>query len=222
MLLFAEALTLTHGAALLAGGAAAGAVVLLQNRGKLSAAELRAQELVEQGRRDGDAARKQALVDAKEEILKEREVRLREVEKVRGEVRDHERDIEKRERLVETQMTSVVKREKLAETAQKKATDAADVADKRRQSLDRLLAEQRDVLLKINGLDRRQAEALLLRRLETDLEDELGRRVAKHESRVKDESEARAREILATAVQRYAAAHTSETTVSTIGLRHSF
>ena len=84
--------------------------------------------------------------------------------------------------------------------------------------LNRMLKEEQEQLYQISGLGREAASELLLKRLERDLADETGALIMKHESEVKTECERQAREIIGMAVQRYASAHTSETTVSTVDI----
>src|SRR5439155_21852782 len=77
---------------------------------------------------------------------------------------------------------------------------------------------QADKLHEISHLTQAEAEKMLLERLDRELADEIAVRIQKHESQLRSTCETKAREILATAIQRYAAEHTADTTVSTVDI----
>lgn len=210
-------------ALLIAGSAILGAIltVLIEyalGQFRIKTARREAQEIVEQAKREAENLKKQALLDAREESLQDREKLLQEVNTARDALRDAERDLERREDRLKSKTEAIAKREKTLEAAQRKAVDAAEQCEKRKAHLDRLLSDQKELLQKITGLDKKQAERLLLDRLENEYSDELGARILKFEEDFRLQAEAKAREILATAIQRYAAEHTAETTVSTIDI----
>ncbi|MFO0945098.1 MAG: ribonuclease Y [Planctomycetota bacterium] len=203
---------------LLFGVAVVVGIFFAQDRFRINAAKRRADEIRDQGKKDAENARKQALLDAREESLKEREKLLADVDRSRNELRDYERSLDKQKDSLDHKSEMIEKRERTLEAAQRRAADAAEQCEKRKQSLDKLLSEQRDLLQKITGLDRNQAEKLLLKRLEDEFTEEIGERILRFESDYKTVAEQKAREIIATAIQRYAAEHTAETTVSTVDI----
>lgn len=205
-------------AGLLLGAIATLGVVLLQERFRLAAQRQKGAEILEQARRDAENTKKQALLDAREESLREREKLLLDVDKARGEVRDFERQLDKREDGLTQKSQALEKRERTLEAAQRKATEAHEQCEKRRAQLDKLLAEQREVLQNITGLDKSQAERLLLRRLEDEFEEEIGARILKFEQRYKGVAESKARELVVTSIQRFAAQHTAENTTSAVDI----
>src|SRR5207302_7245463 len=81
-----------------------------------------------------------------------------------------------------------------------------------------LVQQQTQKLHELSGLSRDQAQQLLLERLDKELADEIAARIHKQEEFLRSSSEQKAREILATAIQRYAAEHTADTTVSTVDI----
>ena len=81
-----------------------------------------------------------------------------------------------------------------------------------------LLDQQREQLHRIANLSADDARDLLLRRVESELSHEMGGLILKHETMLRETTSQKAREVLATAIQRYAAAHTAETTVSTVDI----
>ena len=100
----------------------------------------------------------------------------------------------------------------------KKATDQKEVFDKKTKDLEVLIEQETKTLQKLSGLSREQAERQLLERLEQELADEVAVRIRKSNESYQQQAESKAREILATAVQRYASAHTAEATVSTVDI----
>jgi ribonuclease Y len=218
MLIFAEADPAWIAGAFAVGLAIAGGVAFLIERVRSQVVKKRADEVLVQAQKDAENAKKQALLDAREEALRDREKLLKDVDQLRHEVREAERAVEKRESAVDNRQSQLDKRERTLENAQKKAVEATENYEKRRVILDKVLDEQREILLKCAGLDRNQAERLLLKRIDSDLAEEIGKRLVRHEQQLKDQLEARTREILTTAIQRYAAAHTADSTCSTIDL----
>ena len=206
-----------------AAGAAVGSlltvlVIVWQGSLRIAAAKRRAAEALAQVERDAENVRKQALLDAREQALQEREKLLGELEASRNQLRSAERELEKKEEALTQKVDILDKRERTLESVQRKASDAIDQCEKRKVHLDKLLAEQRQLLHDITGLDKKQAERLLLERLEHEFAEEVGERVMRFEQELKECCEAKARDILGTAIQRYAAEHTADTTVSTIDI----
>ncbi len=89
------------------------------------------------------------------------------------------------------------------------------LADKDRQ-LNELIAQQKSQLLKVAALSMEEARDLLMKRLEKEMEQEMSRWIERRQEEAKERADSQAREIVVTAIQRYAAEHTSEATVSTI------
>lgn len=200
------------------GFGAAVAIRIWQDRQTIRRSRALADDILSQSRIEAENARKQLLLDGREEALRERQRLLADVEKEWHDLRQLERAVEKRETVVRQRTDHLEKREKTLESSQKKATESYDQCEKRKRALDRLLQEQKELLQKITGLDRIQAEKLLMERLESEYSNEVGERLIRFENEFKMRAEQRARELLATAIQRYAAQHTAETTVSTIDI----
>src|SRR6185312_13222686 len=89
---------------------------------------------------------------------------------------------------------------------------------KRTLEVRQALVDQRETLNRIAQMSQEDARELLLRRLQEELSHEVGGLILKHEQMLKETTVAKAKEILATAIQRYAAGHTAETTVSTVDI----
>ncbi|MCA9057019.1 MAG: ribonuclease Y [Planctomycetaceae bacterium] len=175
-------------------------------------------EIVRQAERDADNLMKDQELKIKEEMLKRREELDAKLEESRDQMRERERELDKRESHLGEQQDAFRKKEKMLQTTQQKLTDRTRAIDARETELDRVLKEEQEQLYRISELERSDAVEMLLKRLERELADETGALIMKHESEVKLECDRRAREIIGMAVQRYASAHTSETTVSTVDI----
>ncbi|MSR52792.1 MAG: ribonuclease Y [Gemmataceae bacterium] len=196
-----------------------------QARDQESAAQDRAREIHDQARKDAeritkDAERitKDAELQAKDDLFHKREQFSRETEQARNEIRDVERKLEKKESALELRHRDIVKKDKLLESSQKKVNDRKEAVDLREKELEEMIREETERLYQLSGLSRDVAEKLLLERIERDLTEHIAAKLQRHEDKFRSDSESKAREILATAIQRYAAPHTAEATVSTVDI----
>lgn len=181
--------------------------------------------LIAQSKRDAENLQRQAEIRAKEleqqardEIFKKREEFNQEINAARGELREQERKLENREESLEKQHQLLLRKERSLEHTQKKLLERRELLQKKAKEIEEQIQAQAQKLHEISGLNRDQAQALLFQRIENELAAEIGTRLQKHEELVKSRSEEKAREVLATAIQRYASGHTAETTVSTVDI----
>lgn len=197
-----------------------GKVLEAQNlaRGQEEQATERAKDVMENARKDAERITKDAELRAKDELFQKRDQFNRETDSQRTELRELERKLQKREDLVESRHKEVVKKDRALDAAQKKLQEKKEYVDKQAVKLDEMIREEMERLSSISGLSRDQAEKLLLERLERDLTEQIVAKLQSHEEKFKAESEQKAREILASAIQRFAAPHTAEATVSTVDI----
>lgn len=200
------------------GGGAAWVLVRRVDRFNLNSAEVRAKELVVQAEKSAENLRKDAELHAKDEVFKKRDEFNRESEQTRAELRDQERRLEKKEDALEQRHQAQQKKERLLQHNEKKLHERKEALDKRLQEAEAQVQEQTKKLHEITGLSREQAEKLLLERLDHELANEVAARIHRHEESLKASTEEKARKVLAMAIQRYAAEHTADTTVSTVDI----
>ena len=184
----------------------------------LHSAEVRAKELIGQAERNAENILKESELKAKDEFFKKREEFNREAEQVRNEQRDQERRLEKKEDLLEQQTETLLKKEKHLQHTEKKLHERREHLEAKVKEAESLVQAEMQKLHEITGLSRDEAERLLLERLDRQLADEVASRIQKNEEQIKSVSEEKARRILATAIHRYAADHTADTTVSTVDI----
>jgi ribonuclease Y len=203
---------------LVVGGGGAFLFLRRQDRLNLSSTQHRVAELVAQAQKEADNLRKEAELRAKDEIFQKREEFNRESEKSRQEQREQERRLEKREDSLEQQHQAQLKKERNLQHLERKLHERRDHLEKRVQEAETLVQVQTQRLHEISTLNREQAEHLLLERLDKELSGEIADRIQKQEEYLRATGESKAREILGTAIQRYAAEHTADTTVSTVDI----
>jgi ribonuclease Y len=203
----------------LAGGAfIAFKLVRRQDRLNLNSAQNRAAEIFAQASQGAENVRKEAELKAKDEVFQRREEFNREIEHAKGEIRDQERRLEKREDSIEQKHQLQLKKERLLQHNEKKLHERKEALEAKLKEAEVLGEQQAQKLHEISHLSRPEAEKVLLERLEKELADEIARRIQKQEEMLRSTCETKAREVLATSIQRYAAEHTADTTVSTVDI----
>jgi ribonuclease Y len=193
-------------------------VARLVDRFSLSSAGSRVAEITAQAKKEAENILKEADLKSKDELFKKREEFNREIEQARGELREQERRLEKREDTLDQKHQVLLKKDRSLEHQQRKLAERREHVEKRSQELDSLIEQQRQTLLEISGLNREQAEKMLMEALEKELREEVAARLQKHEEHIRARAEEKAREILATSIQRYGAGHTADSTVSTVDI----
>ena len=175
-------------------------------------------DILKEAQRDAENLQRDHELKLKEEMLRRRESLEAKMEEMHGQLRDRERELDRRHAQMEEQQDSFRKKEKMLQGTQTKLADRTRSLDAREAELNRMLKEEQEQLYRISELSREQATEQLLKRLDRELSDQTGAMIMRPEAEVKVECERKAREIIGMAVQRYASAHTSETTVSTVDI----
>jgi len=203
---------------LLVGGACVFGGLLVYTRLRVRTARDQAEAVLTDGRRQSETILKEAELQAKEHALRRRIALDAEAEEIRKGFRDQEKRLEKRDDLLDQKLELINKKERDFESVQRYLAEQQEELARRGQEVRQALADQREALHRISGISQEEARELLLRRVQDELSHEIGGLILKHEQLLKDTTAQKAREILATAIQRYAAGHTAETTVSTVDI----
>jgi ribonuclease Y len=175
-------------------------------------------QLLTQTQREVENLLKTAELEAKEELLKRREELERELQGIRDKLHEEQRQVDRREAKLEELQQGILKKEQMLQSMQQRLSDRMRAAEIREAELEKILKQEQEELYKISGLDQNAAVERLMKRLDQELKTETGALILKHQQELKEQSERLAREILGMAVQRYASAHTSETTVATVDI----
>ena len=190
----------------------------LYARMRANTARSQAEEILATASRQAETLVKEADLRAKEEVIRRREQIDAELEQNRRDYREQEKRLEKRADVLDQKLDMINKKEREFESIQRFLNEQQEEINRRTAEVKQTLVEQRDVLHRQAQLSPDEARAALFRRLEDDLRHEVGGLILKHDQMLRDSCLAKTREILCTAIQRYAAAHTAETTVSTVDI----
>ena len=178
---------------------------------KIVKAEQEAERILEAAHKEADTKKKEAILEAKEEVHKLRNDLERESRERRNEVQRMERRVLQREESLDKKSDMLEKKD---ESINKKLQEVQQLEE----SVQALYEKQRDELERIAGMTSEDAKALLLDQLSAELKHDSAILIKEFETKTKEESEKRAREIITTAIQRCAADHVSESTVHVVAL----
>ena len=178
---------------------------------EISSAEEEATRIINEAIKSSESKKREALLEAKEEILKNRSEYEREVKERRAEQQKQERRLQQKEENLDHKTEMIEKKEEAL--AQKHAA-----ADKEQEEIRLIKRSQTEMLERISGFTADQAKEYLIAQVESEVTHETALKIKEIEARAKDEADQRAREIVATAIQRCAADHVAEITVSVVPL----
>jgi ribonuclease Y len=181
-------------------------------------AEKEAQQIIEKAEIQAGARRKEAEVEAKELALREKARIEEQLNDARQKIFERERHLDKQQDLVEQRADQLQKQEKMVENNQRKLAEKLEDANRRQAELDNLLDIQRQTLHQISGLGPDEAKRRLLERLDQELAHEQGAIILKKEKEWAAICDVKAKEMLLTSIQRFAASHTAEATTSTVDI----
>lgn len=179
--------------------------------GKINNAEDIAKRTIEDAARDGEAKKKELLLEAKEEIHKIRNEADRENREMRIELQKFEKRILNKEESLDRKSDSVEKKEELLSKKFKEV-------EEKEEAITALYDKQLQELERLSGLTSDEARELLLNDVRQEVMQESAIMIKEMENRAKEEADKRSREIISTAIQRYAADHVAETTVTVVSL----
>lgn len=178
---------------------------------KLGSAESRARTIVDEALREAEAKKKEAILEAKEEVLRLRNDVERESKERRAEAQRLERRLLQKEEQMDRKVESLERKE---EGLARRERDL----ERQHQLAAELVQKQMTELERISGLTTEEARAIFLHQIEDEARGDAARLVREIESEAKENAEKKAREIVGIAVQRVAADHSSELTVSVVQL----
>ncbi|MCI8981321.1 MAG: ribonuclease Y [Hungatella sp.] len=178
---------------------------------KIGSAEEKSREIIDEALKTAETKKREALLEAKEESIrtkneldKETKERRAELQRYERRVLNKEENLDKKSETLERRETSLTARE---ENLSRKLAEAEELQNKRQEELER-----------ISGLTSEQAKEYLLKSVEDDVKHDTARMIKDMESRAREEAEKKAKEYVVTAIQRCAADHVAETTVSVVQL----
>lgn len=178
---------------------------------KIAGAENEAKRLLENAKKEAENKKKEEIFNAKEEILKARNELDAEIRERRGEVALQEKRMIQKEEALERKNEAFERREKDLEKKHQEI-------DQRKQELNEVFSRQMEELQRISGLTKEEAKRQILEDLDKEMTSEKAALIRELEAKAKEDAAKNAREIVGFAIQKCAADHTSETTVSVVAL----
>ncbi|WP_432612290.1 ribonuclease Y [Carboxydocella thermautotrophica] len=178
---------------------------------KIGEAESEAKQILEEAEKAAEAKKREALVEAKEEILKMKQEVERENKERRAEIQRMERRLTQKEETLDRKLENIEKKEELLSKKEEEINNL-------RSELENILLTQKQELERISGLTSEEAKNLLLSQIEEEVKHDAAVLIKEIETNAKEEAEKRARNIIAQAIQRCAADHVAEITVSVVSL----
>lgn len=185
---------------------------------KIAGAKNTADQIVVEAKREADRLKKEALLEAKDENHKLRTDMERELRERRNELQRQENRLLQKEENLDRKDESLDKRESMLEQKEDSLNLRQQHIEEMESKLEEMVNEQESELERISGLNREQAKAIIIEKLENELSHDIAVKVKEAETRAKEEADKKAKSILSLAIQRCAAEHVAETTVSVVNL----
>ena len=178
---------------------------------KISNADEEALRIVNEAIKSAESKKREVMLEAKEDILRSRNEYEKEVKERRAEQQKQERRLQQKEENLDRKTDALEKREEALN--QKHAA-----LDKENEEIKIIKRSQTEMLERISGFTAEDAKKYLIEQVESEVTHETALKIKELEQRAKDEADSRAREIVASAIQRCAADHVAEITVSVVPL----
>ena len=178
---------------------------------QIGSAEEQARKILEDGIKAADTKKKEVLLEAREEILRTKNEFDREVNERRAELTRQERRLTQKEENLDKKTEALEKKDETLTRKIKENTEAGE-------EIQKIKAEQFELLQKMAGLSAEEAKAQLVAELETEVRREQAIRLTELEEEFKEEADTKAKNIIALAIQRLAADQVAEATVSVVAL----
>ncbi|MCL2078299.1 MAG: ribonuclease Y [Oscillospiraceae bacterium] len=178
---------------------------------EIQSAEEKAKRIINDSIKNAENKKREALLEAKEEIHKNRSEHEREIRERRSEMHKQEQRLRQKEEMLDKKMEII---ESKTEKVEKKRIEL----EAEHEEIAAIKRNQFEVLEKISGYTVAEAKALLIKNLESEVTHEAAMKIREIEERLKEEAEFKAREQISLAIQRCAADHVAETTVSVVPL----
>lgn len=178
---------------------------------RIRSAEEAARRIIEEATKEAEAKKREAIVEAKDEAFRLKREAEREIREQRAEVQRLERRLVQREESLDRKTEAVENRERILAQKEQEVTRA-------REEAAAIFAQHQRELERISGLTAEQAREHLLKQVEEAARSDALKIIKKIETEAREEADRKAREIVALAIQRCAADHTADVTVSVVPL----
>lgn len=178
---------------------------------KLGSATQRANEIIDKATKNAETKKREALLEVKEESMRTKNELEKETKERRAELQKYERRVLQKEETLDKKLEAVEKRDA-------GITRKEEELSKAKQQVDELEQKRQQELERISGLTSEQAKEYLLKTVEDEVKHDTAVMIKTLESRAKEEADKKARDYVVTAIQKCAADHVAETTISVVQL----
>ena len=178
---------------------------------QIGSAKDEAKRIINDAIQTANTKKKEALLEAKEELLRERTEQEKDLKERRVEITRQEKRLQQREEMLDKKYDNIDRKEEALAEKQKKV-------DTLQQEVENVKKAQISVLERLSGYSAEAAKAELLHLMESELEHEYALRISEHENKFKEELDERSKMLLSLAIQKCAADHVVESTVSVVAL----
>ncbi len=178
---------------------------------RIGSAKLEAEKIKADAKKEAETAKKEALISAKEEILRQRNESEREMKERRGEITRQERRLVQKEENLDKKTEQLEKKNEQLDKSIKEN-------EALREQIKELFNKELKILENISGISAQEAREELISRVESEVKHELAQRLDELDAQFKEEADEKAKNIISLAIQRCAADHVAETTISVVAL----
>ncbi len=178
---------------------------------KVGSAEERSREILQKAEQDAETKKREALLEAKEEAMRKQAEADKEIRERRNELTRSEKSLANKEESLERKLNALEKREN-------SLANRENDLEKRRQKVDECVSQAQKELERISGLTSEQAKEYLLKSVEDEVKLDTAKLIKELDVKAKEEANRRARDYVVTAIQKCAADHVAEATVSVVQL----
>ena len=185
---------------------------------KITGAQGSAEQILEDAKREAESLKKEALLEAKDENHKLRIETERELRERRAELQKQENRLLQKEENLDRKDDTLTKREEQLEKKEDSLNERQQHIEEMESKVDEMIRQQKAELERISRLTREEAKSLLLESVKKELAHDTALMIKESETRAKEEADKKAKNILSLAIQRCAAEHVAETTVSVVNL----
>lgn len=178
---------------------------------KISSAEQAAEQIIENAKKDAEALKKETVVEAKDEVHRLRTEAEKDIRERRNEIQRQERRLLQKEETLDKKIDSLERKEEQVANKEKRIEET-------QAQIDQLYRDQVTELERISALTMEEARTIILTNVEQEVRHETAQMIKEIETQAKEDADKKAREIITLAIQRCAADHVAETTVSVVTL----
>jgi ribonuclease Y len=178
---------------------------------KISSAEQAAEQIIEGAKKEADALKKETVVEAKDEVHRLRTEAEKDIRERRNEIQRQERRLLQKEETLDKKIDSLERKDEQVANKEKRIEET-------QAQIDQLYKDQVSELERISALTMEEARTIILTNVEQEVRHETAQMIKEIESQAREEADKKAREIITLAIQRCAADHVAETTVSVVSL----